>query len=79
LFFQLAQAGFKIGQLGSRDALTPWCATLYSVLGLLNVTLEALQLRPQLIEGGRSPCQIAPCLSLSFFKLGYALSDILQT
>jgi hypothetical protein len=79
LFFQLTQASFKISQLAGRNSLTPWCATLYSVLGLLNVTLETLQLRPQFIEGGGSPCQIAPCLSLSFFKLGYALSDILQT
>jgi hypothetical protein len=78
LFFQLTQAGFKISQLGGRDSLTPWCATLYPVLGLLNVTLEALQLGPQLIKGGSSPCQIAPCLSLSFLKLGDALTDILQ-
>jgi hypothetical protein len=80
LFFQLTQASFQISQLGGRDALTtPWCAALYPVLGLLNVTLETLQLRPQLIQGGSSPCQVAPCLSLSFLKLGDALSDILQT
>jgi hypothetical protein len=79
LFFQLTQAGFKIGQLGGRDSLTPWCATPYPVLGLLNVTLDTLQLDPQLIKGGSSPCQVTPCLSLRFFKLGYALTDILQS
>jgi hypothetical protein len=46
LFFQLTQAGFKISQLGGRDSLTPWCATPYPVLGLLNVTLDTLQLGP---------------------------------
>jgi hypothetical protein len=46
LFFQLTQAGFKIGQLGGRDSLAPCCATPYPVLGLLNVTLDALQLDP---------------------------------
>jgi len=48
------------------------------VLGLLNVTLEALELYPQLIKGGSSPRQVTPRLSLRLFKLGYTVTDILQ-
>ena len=48
------------------------------MLGLLNVTLEALELYPQLIKGGSSPRQVTPRLSLRLFKLGYTVTDILQ-
>jgi hypothetical protein len=78
LFFQITQAGFKIGQLGRRDPLTTCRATPRPVLGLLNVTLEALQLYPQLIQSSSSPRQVASCISLGFLELGYAVTHILQ-
>jgi hypothetical protein len=48
------------------------------VLGLLNVTLEALELYPQLIKGGSSPRQVTSCFSLRLFKLGYTVIHTLQ-
>jgi hypothetical protein len=78
LFFQIAQAGFKIGQLGRGGSLTTCRATPHPVLGLLNVTLEALQLYPQLIQSGSRPRQVASRISLGFLELGYAVTDILQ-
>ena len=78
LFFQIIQAGFKVGQPGRGDPLTTWRTTLHLNLGLLRVTTQALQLDPQLIECGINACQITSCSSLGLFELRHAITQLLH-
>ena len=78
LFFQIIQAGFKVGQPGRGDLLTTPRTTLRLNLGLLCVTTQALQLDPQLIECGINARQITSGSSLGLLELRYALTQLLH-
>lgn len=79
MFFEITQARLQIGELGRSRSLTSNCATPYPVPGLLNITLQALQLNTQLIKSGGSPRQVTSCITLSLFKLSQAVTYGLQS
>ncbi len=78
LFFQIIQAGFKVGQSGRGDLLTTPRTTLYLHLGLLRVATQALQLDPQLIECSINARQISSCSSLGLLELRNAITQLLH-
>src|SRR5437870_10920643 len=78
LFFQIIQAGFKVGQPGRGRLLTTRRTALHLYLSLLRVTTQALQLDPQLIECGINARQITSCSSLGLLELGNALTELLH-
>src|SRR5215510_5298396 len=77
LFFQIIQAGFKVGQRGRRNPLTSRRTTPHLSLGLLRVTTQALQLDLQLIECGINARQISSCSSLGLLELRDAITELL--
>ena len=78
LFFQIIQAGFKVGQPGRGDLLTTRRTTLHLHLSLLRVATQALQLDPQLIKGGINARQISSCSRLDLLELRHALTQLLH-
>jgi len=78
LFFEIIQAGFKVGQPGRGALLTTPRTTLHLHLSLLCVTTQALQLDPQLIERGINARQISSCRSLGLLELRHALAQLLH-
>jgi len=77
LFFQIIQAGFKVGQPSRGNLLTTPRTTLHLHLSLLRVTTQALQLDPQLIECGINARQISSCSSLGLLELRNAITQLL--
>src|SRR4029450_6966910 len=77
LFFQIIQAGFKVGQPGRGNLLTSRRTTPHPNVGRLRVTTQALQFDSQLIECGINARQISSCSSLGLLELRNAITQLL--